>query len=81
MTDAPFPSPTIPSRQCPDGTPVTLWYYSQGRGAIAKAYGITAVGYVTATFRTAEIQDYSESEVHYHVGLCEEADFLVIFHC
>ena len=28
-----------------------------------------------------EIQDYSESEVHYHVGLCEEADFLVIFHC
>ena len=27
-----------------------------------------------------EIQDYSVSEVHYHVGLGEEADFLVIFH-
>ncbi len=45
------------SRSLERGTPVTLWCYSQGRGAIAKAYGgITAVGYVTATFRTAEIQ-------------------------
>ena len=40
------------------GTPITLWFYSQGRGATAKVYrGITAVGYVTATFETVEVQE------------------------
>ena len=27
-----------------------------------------------------EMEGYGEAEVHYHVGLCEEADFLVILH-
>ena len=37
--------------------PVTLWRYSQGLLAMAKARGqISAVGYVTATFTTVETQ-------------------------
>ena len=26
-----------------------------------------------------EVRDYSEAEVHYHVGLCEEAGYLVLY--
>lgn len=26
-----------------------------------------------------EIDDYSEAEVHYHLGLCEEAGYLVLY--
>lgn len=37
------------------GTPVTVWRYSPEQLALAKIRGlITAVGYVTATFRTVE---------------------------
>ena len=37
------------------GTPVTVWRYSPEHLALAKIRGlITAVGYVTATFRTVE---------------------------
>ena len=39
------------------GTPVTLWRYSPGRFAVAKIRGsISAVGYVTVTFTTADAQ-------------------------
>ena len=39
------------------GTPITLWRYSPGRLAIAKVRGtVSAVGYVTATFTTADAQ-------------------------
>ena len=26
-----------------------------------------------------EFRDYSESEVHYHLGLCEEAEYLILY--
>ena len=26
-----------------------------------------------------EFRDYSEAEVHYHLGLCEEAEYLVLY--
>ena len=36
-------------------TPVTIWRYSQGQLATAKIRGqVTAVGYMTATFKTVE---------------------------
>ena len=39
------------------GTPITLWRYSPGRLAVAKVRGtVSAVGYVTATFTTADAQ-------------------------
>ena len=38
-------------------TPVTIWRYSQGQLAVSKIRGqITAVGYMTATFKTVESQ-------------------------
>ena len=46
---------TQESRTLREGEPITIWRYHPGQLALAKVRGsITAVGYITATFRTTE---------------------------